>query len=252
MASKRRRYRQRQPTGPRERVTLELSGVAHGGEAIGRHEGRIFFVPYGLPGETVVAEIVEEKQDYARAEIVELVETSPDRVTAPCAYFGRCGGCQWQHASYEAQLRFKRGIVAEQLRRIGRFEDADRLVLPTIGMADPWHYRNHARFTVGRRFGELCFTRAGSRQLLRIDNCWLMHPRIDALLTRLQRRLPGFRAHQISLRLGANTGDVLIQPELPPLGDPVPISDEELERSGDPSVTAGTKPALLESSTTQT
>jgi len=236
MASKRRGYRQRQPTGPRERVTLELSGVAHGGEAIGRHEGRVFFVPYGLPGETVVAEIVEDKQDYARAEIVELVETSPDRVTAPCAYFGRCGGCQWQHASYEAQLRFKRGIVAEQLRRIGRFEDADRLVLPTIGMADPWHYRNHARFTVGRRFGELCFTRAGTRQLLRIDHCWLMHPRIDALLTRLQRRLPGFRAHQISLRLGANSGDVLIQPELPPLGEPVPISDEELERSGDSSV----------------
>ena len=104
------------------------------------------------------------------------MEASPDRVTAPCAYFGTCGGCQWQHASYEAQLRFKRGIVAEQLRRIGHFEDADGLVLPTIGMAEPWHYRNHARFTVGRRFGELCFTRSGTRQLLRIDHCWLMQP----------------------------------------------------------------------------
>jgi 23S rRNA (uracil1939-C5)-methyltransferase len=234
--AKRYRNRQRQPTGPRERVTLELTGVAHGGEAIGRHEGRVFFVPYGLPGETVVAEIVQDKPDYARAEIVELVEASPERVTAPCAYFGACGGCQWQHASYEAQLQFKRGIVAEQLRRIGHFEDADRLVLPTLGMAEPWHYRNHARFTVGRRFGELCFTRSGTRQLLRIDHCWLMHPKIDALLARLQRRLPGFRAHQISLRLGANTGDPLIQPELPELGDAVPISEEELERSGDPTV----------------
>ena len=177
-ASQRRRYRDRQrpPAGPRERVTLELSGVAHGGEAIGRHEGRVFFVPYGLPGETVVAEIVQDKPDFARAEIVELLEASPDRVTAPCAYFGTCGGCNWQHASYEAQLRFKRGIVAEQLRRIGHFEDADGLVLPTIGMAEPWHYRNHARFTVGRRFGELCFTRSGTRQLLRIDHCWLMQP----------------------------------------------------------------------------
>src|SRR4051794_25891962 len=134
--AERRRYRKRDrpPSGPRERVTLELTGVAHGGEAIGRHEGRVVFVPYGLPGETVVAEIVQDNTDFARAEIVEIAEPSPDRVSAPCAYFGTCGGCQWQHASYEAQLRFKQGIVAEQLRRIGHFEDAERLVLPTIGM----------------------------------------------------------------------------------------------------------------------
>src|SRR4051812_24169607 len=162
MAERRRRHRQqRPPSGPRERVTLELTGVAHGGEAIGRHEGRIFFVPYGLPGETVTAEIVQDKADYARAEIVEIETASPERVTAPCAYFGTCGGCQWQHASYSAQLALKRGIVAEQLRRIGGFQDADQCVLPTLGMAEPWHYRNHARFTVGRRFGELCFTRSG-------------------------------------------------------------------------------------------
>jgi 23S rRNA (uracil1939-C5)-methyltransferase len=233
--AKGRRYRQRprQPTGPRERVTLELTGVAHGGEAIGRHEGRVFFVPYGLPGETVVAEIVQDKTDFARAEIVEIEQASPERVLAPCAYFGVCGGCQWQHASYDAQLGFKRGIVAEQLRRIGHFEDADSLVLPTIGMAEPWHYRNHARFTVGRRYGELCFTRSGTRQLLRIDHCWLMQRPIDALLARLQRRLPGFRAHQLSIRVGANTGDVLVNPGLPPLDDPVPITDDEAERFGD-------------------
>jgi 23S rRNA (uracil1939-C5)-methyltransferase len=235
---RRRRYRKRehQPTGPRERVTLELTGVAHGGEAIGRHEGRVFFVPYGLPGETVVAEIVQDKPDYARAEIVEILQPSPDRVTAPCEYFGACGGCQWQHASYEAQLRFKQHIVAEQLRRIGGFQDTDRLVLPTMGMEEPWHYRNHARFTVGRRFGELCFTRSGTRQLLRIEHCWLMDPLINDALELLQRRVPGFRAHQLSIRVGSNTGDRLINPELPPLSDRVPISEEEVERFGDASV----------------
>jgi 23S rRNA (uracil1939-C5)-methyltransferase len=227
--AKGRRQRPRQPTGPRERVTLELTGVAHGGEAIGRHEGRVFFVPFGLPGETVVAEITQDKADYARAEIVEIVDASRERVTAPCAYFGACGGCQWQHASYEAQLQFKRGIVAEQLRRIGHFEDADALVLPTIGMAEPWHYRNHARFTVGRRFGELCFTRSGTRQLLRIDHCWLMQPTIDAILARAQRRLPGFRAHQLSIRVSASTGDLLVNPELPPLGEPIPLPEEDGE-----------------------
>src|SRR3954463_13793008 len=144
MAERRRRHRQqRLPAGPRRRVTLELTGVAHGGEAIGRHEGRVFFVPYGLPGETVVAEIVQDKADYARAEIVEIVEASPDRVTAPCAYFGACGGCQWQHASYEAQLRFKQGIVAEQLRRIGHFEDTDRPLPPPTRVAAPLAHRKH-------------------------------------------------------------------------------------------------------------
>src|SRR4051794_27847640 len=123
MTSQRRRFRPRQPVGPREKVTLELTGVAHGGEAIGRHEGRVFFVPFGLPGETVTAEIVLDKPDYARAEIIEIVDASPDRVTAPCAYFGSCGGCQWQHATYETQLQFKRQIVAEQLRRIGHVEN---------------------------------------------------------------------------------------------------------------------------------
>src|SRR4051812_3062634 len=232
MAERRRRHRQqRPPSGPRERVTLELTGVAHGGEALGRHEGRVFFVPYGLPGETVVAEIVQDKADYARAEIVEIVQASPERVTAPCAYFGACGGCQWQHASFEAQLRFKQGIVAEQLRRIGHFEDTETLVLPTIGMAEPLHYRNHARFTVGRRFGELCFTRSGTRQLLRIDHCWLMQPKIDTILARLQRRLPGFGAHQLSIRVSANTGDLLVNPSLPPIGEPVPLPEEEADRT---------------------
>ncbi|MCC7367076.1 MAG: class I SAM-dependent RNA methyltransferase [Chloroflexi bacterium] len=234
--SERRRKRQRQPSGPRERVTLQLTGVAHGGEALGRHEGRVFFVPYGLPGETVTVEIVQDKSDYARGEIVEILEAAPERVTARCAYFGSCGGCQWQHATYEAQLGFKRQIVAEQLRRIGHFEDAESLVLPTIGMAEPWHYRNHARFTVGRRFGELCFTRSGTRQLLRIEHCWLMQPPIDALLARLQRRLPGFRAHQLSIRVGANTGDILVNPGLPDLVDPIPVSEDEQARFGGSTV----------------
>src|SRR3954466_6900917 len=105
MAERRRRHRQqRPPAGPRTRVTLDLTGVAHGGEAIGRHEGRVFFVRYGLPGETVVAEIVQDKADYARAEIVEIVQASPERVTAPCAYFGACGGCPWQDAPHEGPL----------------------------------------------------------------------------------------------------------------------------------------------------
>ena len=205
------------PARSGERVRLELTDVAHGGEAIGRLDGRVVFVPRGLPGEAVVVELVEDKRDYARGEIVEILRASPERVAPPCPYFlAGCGGCQWQHAAYPAQLRVKEGIVAEQLRRIGGFEDARRYVLPALGMVDPWHYRNHARFTVGRRDGELCFTRQGTRRPMRIDHCWIMQPPINERLAQLQGRFVGFRAHQLSIRVGANTGAELISPRLPP------------------------------------
>ena len=187
--------------------------MAHGGEAIGRLEGRVVFVPRGLPGEIVDVELVRDKGDYARGEIVEIVRAAPERVEPPCPYFqAGCGGCQWQHAEYSAQLRFKQQIVAEQLRRIGHFEDAARYVLPTIGMTDPWHYRNHTRFSVGRRDGELCFTRHGTRSLIRIDHCWISHPRVNEVLEVLQGSFVGQRLHQLVVRVGANTGDLLVNP----------------------------------------
>src|SRR5947208_17019015 len=121
--------------------------MAFGGEAIGHLEGRIVFVPYGLPGERVTVELTEDRRDFARGQIVEILEASPERVEAPCVYFGECGGCSLQHAEYPAQLEFKRHVVVEQLRRIGGFANAPQLTLPTIGMMSPWEYRNHARFT---------------------------------------------------------------------------------------------------------
>jgi 23S rRNA (uracil1939-C5)-methyltransferase len=193
---------------------LTLTDLASGGDAIGRLEGRVVFVPFGLPGEEVVVELVEERRDFARGRIVQLLKPSPDRVEAPCPYYGECGGCSLQHADYSAQLEFKRRVVVEQLRRIGHFGEAAGLVLPTIGMISPWEYRNHARFTVGRRFGELCFTHKGSHRLMRIDRCLLMQPAINEALSQIQGHLTGFKGHQVALRHGANTGDLLINPAL--------------------------------------
>jgi 23S rRNA (uracil1939-C5)-methyltransferase len=105
------------------------------------------------------------------------------------------------------------------------------LVLPTIGMLSPWEYRNHARFTVGRRYGELCLTRRGTHQLMRIDRCLLMQPVINSTLAAIQGRLSGFRAHQVAIRQGANTGDLLINPVLnpvPELPSGQPALEEEL------------------------
>jgi len=111
----------------------------------------------------------------------------------------------------------KRSIVVDQLRRIGHFAEAEELVPVPLGMLEPWHYRNQARFTVGRRFGELCFTYRASHRLLRIEHCWIVHPRIDEVLRIAQGRLADVerRIHQVSVRVGANTGQTLISPALP-------------------------------------
>src|SRR5206468_2096456 len=141
------------------------------------------------------------------------------RIQAPCPYFGACGGCAWQHADYTLQLELKRQVVEDQLRRIGGFAAAAALVRPTLGMLEPWGYRNQARFTFGRRFGELCFTQRGSHRLIGIDRCLLMQPAINTHLGSLQRRMPGERLHQVVVRSSTATGESLVSPKLPAAPD---------------------------------
>ncbi|MFN0070584.1 MAG: class I SAM-dependent RNA methyltransferase [Chloroflexota bacterium] len=191
-----------------------MDSVAFGGEGLGRVDGRVTFLPYALPGETVRARVTEDKKDFARAEITEVLQPSPDRTEPVCPMFGVCGGCQLQHARYDAQLRIKRDMVVEQLRRIGGFDAAEDLVRPAMGMINPWEYRNHARFSVGRRHGELGFTQRNTRRLLRIEHCYLMHPRVNKVLHELQGQLVGFSGHQLAIRVGASTGDRLVAPPL--------------------------------------
>lgn len=197
------------------RARVTLTDVAFGGEAIGRLDGRVVFVPFGLPGEEVEIELTEERRDFARGEIVEMVSASTDRVEPRCQYFGACGGCAWQHAAYPAQLALKRQVVADQLRRIGGIAEADSLVQPPIGMLDPWNYRNQTRFAFGRRYGELCFTRRGTHRMIGIEACDIAQAPINAQLSALQRRLPGKKLHQVVIRSSINTGQTLVNPALP-------------------------------------
>ena len=118
-------------------IEINLDAIAHGGEAIGRHAGKAIFVPYAIPGERVRIEIVEERDRWARARLLEVLEPSPDRIVPPCPYFGpdACGGCQWQHIAYLRQADLKQEIVADQLRRLGRI--ANPPVADIVALADP-------------------------------------------------------------------------------------------------------------------
>jgi 23S rRNA (uracil1939-C5)-methyltransferase len=181
--------------------------MAHGGAALGRHEGKVVFVPYAIPGEEVLVEIIEDKGRYARGRLVDVLSPSTQRVLPPCPHFGShaaaavgCGGCHWQHIAYEAQLEFKQRIVQDQLERIGRFESV--LVKPTIGSPEPWYYRNHIQFALDEH-GRLGFIGAESQRVVPIEECYIMHPLLNEVFGALDLEMP--ELERLSLRCGVNT-----------------------------------------------
>jgi 23S rRNA (uracil1939-C5)-methyltransferase len=162
-------------------------------------------VPYTLPGERVRVEVVEEHKRWARARLVEVLTPSPHRVEPPCPYFGpgRCGGCQYQHIDYEAQLLFKREVVADQLSRIGGLEvDVEE----AIGAAEPWRYRNHVQFHITPE-GYLGFLTADTNQIVPVEECLIIDPLLDDLWETFDMRWP--QLYRLSLRCGSATGDTM-------------------------------------------
>jgi len=125
---------------PGDRLTLTIEDIAFGGEGVARPNGFVVFVPFVLAGEVVEAEVMTVKKSFARARLLRVIEPSPERVQPACRYFGACGGCQYQHADYAAQLRFKHKQVSDLFQRIGGFPDG--LVAPVVPCPQPYGYRN--------------------------------------------------------------------------------------------------------------
>ena len=172
-------------------IDVELTDLAYGGDAVGRYEGRVLFVPGGIPGERVRVEIVEERRGHARANLLEILRPSADRVE-PAYPLLTDSGCQWQHIAYPAQLTWKAHIVRQLLVRIGKQPDA--IVNPTLGMPgtpdniSPWHYRNIAVFSVGQG-GEVGFKLTESHEVQDLESCALLHPALDMVYQRVRSKL---------------------------------------------------------------
>lgn len=160
-------------------IDLTTEQMTYGGAALARHEGQIIFVPYALPNEQVRVRVRSTKKRWAKAELIKILEPSPERIEPACIHFGasRCGGCHWQHIRYEAQLRYKHEIVCEQLQRIGRIDDPP--VQPCLGMNEPWHYRNHVQLR--RSDDGLGFVRADKQGVYAINSCQIMNRAIYPL-----------------------------------------------------------------------
>jgi 23S rRNA (uracil1939-C5)-methyltransferase len=209
-----------------------LAKISQANEA-GEQVVRTLHVPAGLPGEQVTIAVEEVPAPQGRrhrrhwkprpphVDITEIHQASPLRVAAACSVFGTCGGCQLQHMQYTAQLRWKWSIVRQLLRDIGGFDDPP--LLETLPCDDPWHYRNHMRFSVNRD-GQPGLTARGTHHVLPLTCCPIAHEQINRVLGVLSQ-VSNARP-QVLVRCGSASGQALMQPY------PAPEIAEQLAAAG--------------------
>jgi 23S rRNA (uracil1939-C5)-methyltransferase len=163
---------------------LQIEKLVYGGDGLGRLDGRVVLTPYVLPGERVRAEADRERPALIRARTLEVLEPAADRVAPPCPYFGRCGGCHYQHALYEAQLDIKKAILIEELRRLGKINPPENT---HIVSAEPWGYRNRAQ--VHFEDHRLGYREARSHRLCPINHCPISSPKLNQTIATLNDML---------------------------------------------------------------
>lgn len=195
-------------------VTIEK--LVYGGEGLARLNGQVVLAPFVLPGERATVETVERKPGLVRSKLIELQESSGDRVAARCPYFGRCGGCHYQHAGYEAQLGFKRAILAETLRRVGKIEPPEEV--PVIA-AEPWHYRNRVQFHI--QGSEIGYLEARSKRLCGIEHCPISSPWINRVVESLRGMLRDSRWPHFVRSVELFTNEMQLQLNVLQSGKPV-------------------------------
>lgn len=165
-------------------VDLQVEDIAFGGKGVAREHGKAVFIPFTIDGELVSARITREKKQFAEAEVVAVRKTSSHRVTSQCPYFGRCGGCAYQHIDYAHQLETKSRQVRDLLQRIGKLNDVPmRAIVPS-----PAEYAYRNRITVHVENGVIGYFRRDSHQLIDVEHCPIAMDEVNRELTDLRAR----------------------------------------------------------------
>ncbi len=214
---RRRRYSGPDITGhvdlnPGDQFQTTLSEINDSGDTASQIRGAPVEVSGGLPGEKVIVEVLKRFPERIVAKVVEVLEQAEERVEPECEYFLTCSGCQWQHASYDYQLQLKQARVQ---REIDKYQSLSHVVVDaTIGSETQLGYRNHGRFTVGKKddAGNIGYVNAVTRHFVKIDRCLLMNEPINKILDLAQGNVAG--QTQVAIRAGSNTDSMLIQPRM--------------------------------------
>jgi len=193
-------------------LLCKIDGITHKGEGVGRIDGQAVFIPFALPGETVEIEITEKQRRFSRGRVLRMVNASRHRSDPLCPYFGRCGGCAYQHASYAEELRLKRQVVSQNLQRIGKL---DIEVQPVLGSADPYNYRNKVEWHLYKEDNSFImgYYDLTGANLLDIDWCPLLSQRLQETSSLLKRVIKGVAPDlkgEIVIRHSLYTDRVLI------------------------------------------
>jgi len=204
-------------------VELTISDLSDSGDGVGRFEERVVFVPDTVTGDRVLVRLLRVKPQYAHGKLQELLEPSPYRIRPACIVADKCGGCQWQHVSYEHQLEAKQNQVVQALERIGGFHQPP--VDPVLGGENPLGYRNKASYPLQRsQTGQVQagYYQKGSHYLINLNQCPIQDARLNPLLAEVKQDIQARgwgiydetkhrgKMRHLALRIGRRTGEILL------------------------------------------
>ena len=193
-----------------DRISLTIHDIAFGGEGVGRIEQMVVFVPFVITGETVEAEITEVKKNFARAKLLRVLTPSEQRVQPECRYFGACGGCQYQHMDYAAQLRMKHKQISDLFERVGRI--SPQVVQPVLPCPTPYGYRNRimirSQWNGREKKLEIGFIRADNKFVEDIEECRIAEPALNEQIKEVRANPPPKGGIKVVLRVQPENWEV--------------------------------------------
>jgi 23S rRNA (uracil1939-C5)-methyltransferase len=205
-------------------LELEITDLSNNGDGVGKHEGRVIFVPDTVTGDKVKLRLVRLKSNHGYGQLLEIIQASPYRIRPRCIVADKCGGCQWQHIDYKYQLYSKQHQLTETLQRIGDFDQiiVDPIIFPQLDLG----YRNKATYPIGfsKSVGKVKtgYYRKGSHNIINLNQCPVQDERLNPLLEEIKwdiqsqnwtiydEKLHKGALRHLSLRIGRRTGEILL------------------------------------------